>query len=95
MTSLRVAVINANATTHHKDERIIFLHHYLVDFLLTGLSEIHFTARSYFKMPYYEHYHTYTPDIFLQGQVEKVCCTNIRKGAHFRGLWVWVSYLTH
>jgi exonuclease III len=59
---LRIALWNANGLLQHKDEVTLFLQeqHILVDILL--ISETHFTAESYRKIPNFRVYSTTHPN---------------------------------
>jgi hypothetical protein len=46
---LRISLLNANGLLQHKDEVTLFLKEQHIDILL--ISESHFTAESYFKIP--------------------------------------------
>ncbi|PNF20186.1 hypothetical protein B7P43_G16736 [Cryptotermes secundus] len=59
-TSLRIALWNANGLSQHRDEIILFLKINFIDILL--ISESHFTAESYIKIPQYNTYSTNHPD---------------------------------
>jgi len=48
---LWISLWNANGLAQHKDEIRLFLRHNMIHILL--ISETHFTAKSYFKMPQY------------------------------------------
>jgi exonuclease III len=48
--------LNANGLIRHKEELILFLKEQHIDILL--ISETHFTAESYIKIPNYRVYHT-------------------------------------
>ena len=57
---MRIALWNANGLIGHKDEVILFLKEQHIDILV--ISETHFTAESYIKIPNYRVYHTNHPD---------------------------------
>uniref|UniRef100_A0A6M2DG86 Putative rna-directed dna polymerase from mobile element jockey n=1 Tax=Xenopsylla cheopis TaxID=163159 RepID=A0A6M2DG86_XENCH len=57
---IKIALWNANGLLNHKNEVEVFLKTNSIDILL--ISETHFTDKTYFKIPYYNFYHTYHPD---------------------------------
>jgi exonuclease III len=57
---LRVALCNANGLLQHKEEVTLFLKEQHIDILF--ISETHFTAESYFKIPNFRVYSTTHPD---------------------------------
>jgi exonuclease III len=57
---LRIALWNVNGLLQHKDEVTLFLKEQHTDILL--ISETHFTAESYFKIPNFRVYSTTHPD---------------------------------
>jgi exonuclease III len=57
---LRKALWNANGLLQHKDEVTLFLKEQHIDILL--ISETHFTAESYFKIPNFRVYSAIHPD---------------------------------
>jgi exonuclease III len=57
---LRIALWNANGLLQHKDEVTLFLKGQHIDIPL--ISETHFTAESYFKIPNFRVYSTTHPD---------------------------------
>jgi exonuclease III len=62
---LRIALWNANGLLQHKDDVTLFLEEQHIDILL--ISETHFTAEGYFKIPNFRVYSTTHPDGIAYG----------------------------
>jgi hypothetical protein len=58
--SLRILLWNANGLSNHKLELQNFLRIHKINIALS--SEMHFTTRTVFKIPYYNVYHAFHPD---------------------------------
>lgn len=72
---LRIAQWNANGLQQHKDEVTTFLTTNCIDIML--ISETHFTARTFVKIPGYKIYHTDYPDGTAHGGAAVVIKQNI------------------
>jgi exonuclease III len=77
---LKIVLWNANGLAQHTEEIKNYIQTHQADILL--ISEIHFTTKSYFKIPNYKIYDTQHPDGTAHGETAFIIKTGIKHHLH-------------
>jgi hypothetical protein len=77
---LQLALWNANGLTQYIEELKIFISHHNIDVML--ISEMHFTDKSYLKLPKYIVYHANHPAGTAYGRTARIIITTIKHYLH-------------